>query len=382
MEKHTAPPYRLTLKSNGCLILIAALTPEYLMVASKHSLGTTTEADMPDPQDSSTRLAQQLDRLGMDKGKGKAPAEGDGADIADMQHAEAGREWLRRMLKNKGASEAQLAKRLWHDNLTAVCEVSRENTRPWSLLTPQLCDDTFEEHVIATPAHSTGLILHGLNQNTPLFSTSSPDKVHDFAQEFGFIPTKFTELPSLAAVKGYVAEVAQAGTWEGEMIEGFVVRCTVQNNPSATDRPPYSPGSPFFFKVKFEEPYLLYRQFREITRTMLPLLESPSKEEEDEIWAKVRRRAKRPEVKLYAEWAGRAMKQEPALFDDYNRGIVRVRDRFLAWTEAEGKEEWRSLQDGGKTHVLETKSPKDMSSGEGKPKKWLIVPAAIPGCGE
>lgn len=45
MKQHTQGPYYLTLKSNGCLILISALSPTHLIVASKHSLGTTTAAE-------------------------------------------------------------------------------------------------------------------------------------------------------------------------------------------------------------------------------------------------------------------------------------------------------------------------------------------------
>lgn len=39
LEEHTSPPYTLTLKSNGCIIFIGALTPDKLLVTSKHSLG-------------------------------------------------------------------------------------------------------------------------------------------------------------------------------------------------------------------------------------------------------------------------------------------------------------------------------------------------------
>jgi len=41
LNEHSSPPYDLTYKSNGCLILISALSPSELMVSSKHSLGTT-----------------------------------------------------------------------------------------------------------------------------------------------------------------------------------------------------------------------------------------------------------------------------------------------------------------------------------------------------
>lgn len=160
------------------------------------------------------------------------------------------------------------------------------------------------------------------------------------------------------------------------------MRCTVADRPSSSaGRPPYKPGSPFFFKVKFEEPYLLYRQFRETTRTMLPLLNSPTVEKEAEIKRSVARRAKRPEVRVYADWVSRTMKTSPSLFDDYGRGIVRVRDHFLAWTEKEGQKEWQAALHGDIVASAKGKTVKENSK-EGRPKKWLLIPAAIPGCGE
>lgn len=121
MKQHSEGPYHLTLKSNGCLILISALSPEHLVVASKHSLGTTTEAVEADP----AAPAQQ--KITQTKGKGKeVPTHPDAQDTEkqDRQHAEVGREWVRRTLQASGKTEADLAKRLWDENLTAVLEVS------------------------------------------------------------------------------------------------------------------------------------------------------------------------------------------------------------------------------------------------------------------
>lgn len=135
MKHHTQAPYYLTLKSNGCLILISALSPSHLMVASKHSLGTTTEAQESEKANTVDALADGLSDLSVDpkakgkagKGKGKEGAsrdekEEEGEQEA-RQHAEVGRDWLRRTLKGMGKTEAQLARRLWDDNLTAVLEV-------------------------------------------------------------------------------------------------------------------------------------------------------------------------------------------------------------------------------------------------------------------
>jgi tRNA ligase len=105
MEQYTQAPYYLTLKSNGCLILISALSPTELVVASKHSLGTRIETDEP-----SVPAAAGAD----------AAKEGEKQDRA---HAEVGREWVRKTLRKSGRTEVELARRLWDEDLTAVLEV-------------------------------------------------------------------------------------------------------------------------------------------------------------------------------------------------------------------------------------------------------------------
>ena len=92
LEAHTKPPYTLTLKANGCIIFIAALTPTALVVTSKHSLGP--------------------------------------GGNASKSHAMVGDAWLRRHLEKAGKTEAQLAGRLWKENWTAVAEVRLPIPRP------------------------------------------------------------------------------------------------------------------------------------------------------------------------------------------------------------------------------------------------------------
>jgi len=86
LKEHTAPPYTLSLKSNGCIIFIAALTPSKLLITSKHSIG---------------------------------PVAG-----SPTSHAQAGEAWLRKYLEQKGRTEEQLASCLWENNWTAISEVS------------------------------------------------------------------------------------------------------------------------------------------------------------------------------------------------------------------------------------------------------------------
>jgi tRNA ligase len=186
------------------------------------------------------------------------------------------------------------------------------------------------------------------------------------------------------------------------MIEGFVVRSTVldatsgsgSNVDQSESKPPYRPGSPFFFKVKFEEPYLLYRTWREITRAMLPLLNPTDSTQEETIRKRVKSKTKRPEVAVYVEWVDQMLRDEPALFDNFERGVVKVRERFLRWTEGEGKVEWEAAL-AGKPLPKAKSQPRidgqavpgpDQSlrrkAREGLKKKYVLVPIAVPGCGE
>ena len=86
LETHTKPPYTLTLKSNGCIVFIAALSPSQILITSKHSLG---------------------------------PIQG-----VSESHAQAGERWLRRHLGQVEKTTEELAEVLWKKNWTAVAEVS------------------------------------------------------------------------------------------------------------------------------------------------------------------------------------------------------------------------------------------------------------------
>lgn len=187
------------------------------------------------------------------------------------------------------------------------------------------------------------------------------------------------------------------------MIEGFVVRSTVREivDQAGDDQPPYLPGAPFFFKVKFDEPYLLYRQWREITRYMLPLLAKDiSEQKAEDIWKGVKNRNKGPEMAIYADWVGRTLRSDPSLFDDFGRKVVKVREAFLNWTEREGTLQWQEAKEGryklqGGPESEEQKKQKERKGQRGKkvvevkerdlaslPKKWILVPCSVPGTGK
>lgn len=217
----------------------------------------------------------------------------------------------------------------------------------------------------------TGLHLHGLNECTGGFRTRSSEEVAAFAREWGFIETAWHTVESVADVKAFSKEVAKTGKWNGQAIEGFVVRCHVAQETGEDKRsaPPYPPGSSFFFKVKYDEPYMMYRDWREITKM---LLSAKGSLEDVKI---PKSKLRRPETKTYIDWVKGEIKRDIGPFRNYTKGkgIIATRERFLEW----------QLQQGGDVDELANQTY-DLCLDEGKQQefaKTVIVPVAIPGCG-
>ncbi|EJD39061.1 hypothetical protein AURDEDRAFT_71532 [Auricularia subglabra TFB-10046 SS5] len=334
LEAHTEAPYHLTLKSNGCIIFVAALTPDKLLVTSKHSLG---------------------------------PLQG-----FPMSHAQMGERWLDRHLESVGKTQAELAARLWKDNWTVVCE---------------LCDDSFEEHVLPIATDKTGLHLHGINASQAAFHTQPPEFLQAFAKEWGLIPTAYVTLDSVAEVLKFTNECAKTGSWNGEAIEGFVVRTHVKEqsqneltSSSQKSAPPYPQGSSLFFKVKFDEPYMMYRDFREVTRTLLRGTHNG---------AVPQSKLRRLETRVYKLWVEREIQRDLKQFDGFMqcRGIIATRDRFFAWLKTPAGQEALAAEQGTQSSTAAravTTIFKNTAVGSAPSlrSKWIIVPVAIPGCGK
>lgn len=166
LVQRTQGPYVLTVKENGCIIFVSAPTPDTLLVLSKH---------------------------------------------AAADHAAQGDVWLGRHLIQAGKDRRDLARLLHHEGLTAVFE---------------LCDDSFEEHVLPYPPDQRGLYLHGINRNVPWLETWGQERVQDLARTYGFHSVAYREFPSLDEAKTFMDQVQHAGgVHDGRAIEGWVVRC-------------------------------------------------------------------------------------------------------------------------------------------------------------
>jgi len=299
VERNTRGPYELSVKENGCIIFISGLDDGTLLVCSKHSTG----------------------------------ARGD----VELSHACAGERWVERHIATVGKTKRDLAERLRQMNATLVAE---------------LCDDAFEEHVLAYTPEQAGLYVHGINLNLPRFATYPGPLVDKFADEWGMKKVQYVMENDIGEVHNFLDKVAETGNYAGRDTEGFVIRCQARESGNA-------PWEDWFFKYKFEEPYLMYRQWRECTRAL--------------IAGKPPRYKKHQQItKEYLDYARKRFVQQPGLAKQYNQnhGIIKLRDDFLRVRGTTGAEIIRQeLQDG----ALENKEVKD---------NVVLVPIATIGCGK
>ncbi|KAH0537645.1 hypothetical protein FGG08_005596 [Glutinoglossum americanum] len=258
VETNTRGPYELSVKENGCIIFISGLPDDKLLVCSKHSTGVRS-------------------------------------DVA-ASHAVVGERWVDRQLNALGKTRKDLAQELRSRNATAVAE---------------LCDDSFEEHVLAYVGDRAGLYLHGINLNLPEFATYPGHLVHKFADEWGFKKVEFLVKDDIQDVRTFLEGVAETGAWQDKEIEGFVIRCQARDSEG-------EPWHDWFFKYKFEEPYLMYRQWREVTKAIIAG-RNPKYKKHQKITGE------------YLKYARRQLASDRTLGKKFNQnqGIIAMRNGFL-----------------------------------------------------
>jgi tRNA ligase len=192
------------------------------------------------------------------------------------------------------------------------------------------------------------------------------DVVDAFAEEWGFIKTRSHVVNSIKELREFTSHIAKVGEWDGEAVEGFVVRTTYSAEDGAKGKSPYTSGSSFFFKIKIDEPYMMYRDWREVTKKLLSINGPLSAA----CLSKVK--MKRKETRVYANWVIDEIQKDKSQFDEYTRGhgIIATREKFLTWYEEQ------------KARGIPVKGEKDEKPVVQTTKgKVLIAPIAIPGCG-
>jgi tRNA ligase len=183
-----------------------------------------------------------------------------------------------------------------------------------------------------------GLFLHGINFNTADLRTWPSKIVTDIAIEWGFKPVKYYIKETAKEVEMFVDEIKKKGALDDRPIEGFVVRTKT-----------VSTGQDFFFKIKYDEPYLMYREWREITKALL---------------SKRKPRTTYTLSQQYLEWVTEKIKTHPELFEGFkqNQGIFHVREMFLEY-----------FNDKGDVQTF-ARIPREI--------RTLLVPVATIGCGK
>jgi len=296
IETNTRGPYELSVKENGCIIFMSGLEDGSLLVCSKHSTGVRQDTN--------------------------------------LSHAQAGERWVERHVSSVGKTTRDLARELRRMNATAVGE---------------LCDDSFEEHVLAYDENAAGIYLHGINYNLPEFVTLPGAEVHKFADAWGFKKAQYLIIDNLDDVKKFLEKCNETGSWNGRETEGFVIRCKM----SETGIEPYRD---WFFKYKFEEPYLMYRQWRECTKAVIagrvPKIKKHQKITEE-----------------YLQYARRQLAKDPKIGKLYNQnhGIIAMREGFLRERGLKGSD-------------IIAMENEDRS--EAVTKNVVLVPIASIGCGK
>ncbi|KAL2267076.1 hypothetical protein VTJ83DRAFT_4353 [Remersonia thermophila] len=297
IKERTKGPYELSLKENGCIIFISGLEDDTLLVCSKHSTGERGDAS--------------------------------------LSHATVGERHLERQLERLGKTKQDLARELRKRNATAVAE---------------LCDDSFEEHILAYDGDKAGLYLHGININLPEFMTYPSALVQKFAEDWGFIKTGLIVIDDIDEVRAFLEEVAETGAHDGRDVEGFVIRC------KRTAHPTSDIYQDFFFKYKFEEPYLMYRQWREATKALISGRQF-----------KIRKHVKITEE--YLLYVRQRLAADRALGKAYmhNHGIIKLRNDFLEFKHMKGSDAANLELGDGSENVT---------------RDIILVPIATIGCGK
>ncbi|KAG1465987.1 hypothetical protein G6F46_005332 [Rhizopus delemar] len=267
LETETTGPYEITAKENGCIIFIAALSKDKIVVTSKHSI----------PEDKTDIKA----------------------------HAGVGYNWVIKHLASVDKKEKDLAEWLFEKGVTLVAE---------------LCDDEFEQHILPYTGKLRGLYLHGINYNTSTLQTLPSATVQRVALAFGFHTTSFETFSSIKEVKQFAEEMQRTGYLNGREIEGVVVRCKRD-------------GNDFMFKIKNEQ-YLQYREYREITKSLLHIHSDGTVSIDPTKQAKYRYE----KTKFYIDWLKEKVKEHPEWFKEYKaeKGIIQTRQEFEEYWKETG----------------------------------------------
>jgi tRNA ligase len=266
---------------------------------------------------------------------------GERSDLS-KNHAMVAQQALEAQLNKNNSNPQKLAELLYKYKITAVCEY---------------CDDEFEEHVLEYKANKAGLYLHGLNFNTVDFKTYPIEKVQEFGKLFGFKETKYIKLTTFDEALEFMENSNKIGTFDNEEIEGFVIRCFKETSQD------------FFFKFKFEEPYLLYRELREVTKQFIHNGPTNLKFGKHKLICM-------DYIKFVMPYLVSDENLKLAYLE--NKGIIELRKKYF---ESKNSSSMQMINEELKMIDLEDQM-KRLKFGESKSNRYVLVTVATIGCGK
>ncbi|KAI7824201.1 RNA ligase-domain-containing protein [Kickxella alabastrina] len=242
----------------------------------------------------------------------------------NVPHSQTGYIWMDKHLGKAGKTREEFAAFLYKNTATAVFE---------------LCDDEFEEHIMEYPERMRGLYLHGINRNSLELNTLPSSEVTKVADEFGFRRTECFMFDSATDGHEFADKIHKDQMLDGRAIEGFVVRCRTENGTK-----------PFMFKIKYDQPYLMFFEWHNVTKRILA----------NRPWT-----YKYNLTLNYVAWLRPQIRKNPADFVNYEtKGVIGMRKKFL---------EYHQSMDG--------RSPAEILN-ETASNTILIMPVATIGCGK
>ncbi|KAJ2306211.1 trna ligase [Coemansia sp. RSA 2704] len=234
---------------------------------------------------------------GLDKGKTLLLTD---KHSINAPHVQAASKWMEEQLHQAGKTCEELATFLYENNATAVFE---------------LCDDEFEEQILEYPERARGLYLHGINRNAVNLDTWPSAEVAKLATYFGFRAVERFEYDSIQEGCKLADKVRKDQALEGRIIEGFVVRCKLNGS-----------DKPYMFKIKYDVPYLMFREWREVTLRIIS---------KKPYWTTY------STTKHYASWVKQQLRINPDSFAKCSKkkGTIGLRKQFLEFYKQHGGNE-------------------------------------------
>ncbi|KAK2464659.1 hypothetical protein APHAL10511_003352 [Amanita phalloides] len=233
--------------------------------------------------------------------------------VRAQSRAKIGEAWLRLYLAQKGKTEQELAKTFWDNRWTTISE---------------LCDDSFEEHVLPYPPDKRGLFTFTESIHAPRNSLPSPVDGRRVCRRVGVHQDKIYHS------RLFHKSARSRNTQNRHMARRTPrrLRCPHSHYTASTRlflQNSTPPGSTFFFKFKYDEPYLMYRDWREVTKSLLSIKSKSGRMYSSNL---PKSKMRRPETIVYVNnWVIKEINQNLEAFQHYqnNKGIIKAREVFL-----------------------------------------------------